>query len=151
MRPYERLTFNGLIAGVMLAHIVYRELDDMPAGFSSHWIELELRSRVGFGGAVFCDDLSMKATAAYGSMPRRALRALQAGCDMVLVCNDRSTAQQAVAALNDYSNPLSLVRLARLHGTGQLSLDSLFASEEWQKVSNAVARWSERPPLELDA
>lgn len=151
MRPYERLTFNGLIAGVMLAHIVYRELDDMPAGFSSHWIELELRSRVGFGGAVFCDDLSMKATAAYGSMPQRALRALQAGCDMVLICNDRSAAQRAVAALDDYLNPLSLVRLARLHGTGQLSRESLLASEEWQKVSSAVARWSERPRLELDA
>ncbi len=151
MRPYERLTFNGLIAGVMLAHIVYRELDDMPAGFSSHWIERELRSRVGFGGAVFCDDLSMKATAAYGAMPQRALRALEAGCDMVLVCNDRSAAQRAVAALNDYSNPLSLVRLARLHGTGQSSRESLRASDEWQKVSSAVARWSERPPLELDA
>lgn len=151
MRPYERLTFNGLIAGVMLAHIVYRELDDMPAGFSSHWIEQELRSRVGFGGAVFCDDLSMKATAAYGSLPQRALRALQAGCDMVLVCNDRGAAQRAVAALNDYSNPLSLVRLARLHGTGQSSRESLLASDEWQKVSSAVTRWSERPPLELDA
>ena len=151
MRPYERLTFNGLIAGVMLAHIVYRELDDMPAGFSPQWIERELRSRVGFGGAVFCDDLGMKATAAYGSMPRRALRALQAGCDMVLVCNDRNAAQRAVAALNDYSNPLSLVRLARLHGTGQQSRESLLASDEWQEVSGAVARWSERPPLELDA
>ena len=151
MRPYERLTFNGLIAGVMLAHIVYRELDDMPAGFSSHWIERELRSRVGFGGAVFCDDLSMKATAAYGSMPKRALRALQAGCDMVLVCNDRNAAQQAVAALNDYLNPLSLVRLARLHGTGQITRKSLLASDEWQLASSAVARWSERPTLELGA
>jgi beta-N-acetylhexosaminidase len=151
MRPYERLTFNGLIAGVMLAHIVYRELDDMPAGFSPHWIDRELRSRVGFGGAVFCDDLSMKATAAYGSMPKRALRALQAGCDMVLVCNDRNAAQQAVAALSDYSNPLSLVRLARLHGTGKITRKSLLASDEWQRVSSAVARWSDRPTLELGA
>ena len=150
MRPYERLTLNGLIAGVMLAHIVYREMDDMPAGFSSYWIERELRSRVGFGGAVFCDDLSMKATAAYGSMPRRALRALQSGCDMVLICNDRRAAEQAVAALNDYSNPLSLVRLARLHGTRHTERESLLASDEWQQVSSAVAKWSERPPLELD-
>ena len=151
MRPYERLTFNGLIAGVMLAHIVYHELDDLPAGFSTHWIERELRSRVSFGGAVFCDDLSMKATAAYGSMPQRALRALQAGCDMVLVCNDRNAAQQAVAALNDYSNPLSLVRLARLHGIGHTEWKSLLESDEWQLTSSAVARWSDRPPLELDA
>lgn len=151
MRPYERLTSNGLIAGVMLAHIVYRELDDMPAGFSSYWIERELRSRIGFGGAVFCDDLSMQATAAYGSMPQRATRALQAGCDMVLVCNDRNAAQQAVAALNDYSNPLSLVRLARLHGTGHVLRESLLASDEWQQASGAVSRWTDRPPLELDA
>ncbi len=151
MRPYERLTSNGLIAGVMLAHIVYREMDDMPAGFSSYWIERELRARVGFGGAVFCDDLSMQATAAYGTMPQRAKRALQAGCDMVLVCNDRNAARKAVAALNDYSNPLSLVRLARLHGTGQVLRESLLASDEWLKASAAVARWSERPQLELDA
>jgi len=151
MRPYERLTGNGLIAGVMLAHIVYRELDEMPAGFSSYWVETELRSRVGFGGAVFCDDLSMQATAAYGSMPQRATRALHAGCDMVLVCNDRDAAQQAVAALNDYSNPLSLVRLARLHGTGHGLRETLLASDEWQQASAAIARWCERPPLELDA
>jgi beta-N-acetylhexosaminidase len=151
MRPYERLTNNGLIAGVMLAHIVYRELDDMPAGFSSYWIERELRGRIGFGGAVFCDDLSMQATAAYGSMPERALRALRAGCDMVLVCNDRPAALQAVAALNAYSNPLSLVRMARLHGTGQVLRETLLASEEWQQASVAVTRSSDRPPLELDA
>jgi len=151
MRPYERLTGNGLLAGVMLAHVVYRELDEMPAGFSSYWIENELRNRVGFGGAVFCDDLSMQATAAYGSMPQRAKRALRAGCDMVLVCNDRNAAQQTVAALNDYSNPLSLVRLARLHGTGQVMRESLLASDEWQQASAAVAGWNERPPLELDA
>lgn len=151
MRPYERLTSNGLIAGVMLAHIVYRELDDMPAGFSSYWIERELRSRVGFGGAVFCDDLSMQATAAYGSMPQRATRALHAGCDMVLVCNDRTAAQQAVAALNDYSNPLSLVRLARLHGTGHVLRETLLASDDWQQANAAVTHWSQRPPLELDA
>ena len=135
----------------MLAHIVYREMDDLPAGFSSYWIERELRARVGFGGAVFCDDLSMQATAAYGTMPQRAQRALDAGCDMVLVCNDRNAARKAVAALNDYSNPLSLVRLARLHGTGQILRESLLAGDEWQQASAAVARWSERPPLELDA
>ena len=151
MRPYERLSGNGLIAGVMLAHIVYRELDEMPAGFSSYWIEQELRTRIGFGGAVFCDDLSMQATAAYGSMPQRAKRALRAGCDMVLVCNDRNAAQQTVAALNDYSNPLSLVRLARLHGTGHVLRETLLASDQWQRASAAVGQWNERPPLELDA
>jgi len=151
MRPYENLINNSDIAGVMLAHVVYREMDDMPAGFSKFWIERELRSRLGFGGAVFCDDLSMKATSAYGSMRRRARRALDAGCDMVLVCNDRRRAEQAVQSLNDYSNPLSLVRLARLHGTGHALRETLRASELWQQANSALARWTERPQLELDA
>lgn len=151
MRPYERLTGTGLIAGVMLAHIVYRELDEMPAGFSQYWIATELRRRIGFDGAVFCDDLSMKATAAYGSMPRRARCALDAGCDMVLVCNDRAAAEQTVVALSGYSNPLSLVRLARLHGTGKLLRETLLASEQWSQASAAVASHNERPQLELDA
>jgi len=151
MRPYDKLISNGQIAGVMLAHVVYREMDDMPAGFSEYWIERELRSRLGFGGAVFCDDLSMQATGAYGSMRRRARRALNAGCDMVLICNDRRRAEQAVQALNEYSNPLSLVRLARLHGTGHVLRESLRASELWLQANAALARWTERPQLELDA
>ena len=151
MQPYERLVDFGLIAGVMTAHVVYRELDENPASFSSYWINNELRNRIGFDGAVFCDDLSMHATRGYGSMPARAKRALEAGCDMVLVCNDREAAQRAVNALAEYSNPLSLVRLARLHGTGQTLRESLLASDEWAAASEALAHWSERPQLTLDA
>ncbi len=151
MRPYERLIGNGALAGVMLAHIIYSRMDAMPAGFSEYWIQRELRSRLGFGGAVFCDDLSMQATRDYGTMAKRARLALQAGCDMVLVCNDREAAQQAVAALSEYSNPLSLVRLARLHGTGHPLRETLLASDEWQSINQQFARWSERPELHLDA
>lgn len=151
MRPYDRLVGNGLIAGVMTAHVVYRGLDEMPASFSAYWIQQELRSRLGFDGAVFCDDLSMKATRDYGSISTRATRALQAGCDMVLVCNDRPAAQKTVADLRDYSNPLSLVRLARLHGTGQVSRDKLLESEAWQNASAELLRASEPPQLNLDA
>jgi len=151
MRPYERLIGNGHLAGVMLAHIVYEQMDEQPAGFSEYWIQRELRSRLGFGGAVFCDDLSMKATRDYGSMAKRARLALDSGCDMVLVCNDRDAAHHAVEALNDYSNPLSLVRLARLHGTGHLLRETLLASEEWRSINEQFAHWSDRPELHLDA
>jgi len=132
MRPYERMMNTGVVAGVMLAHIVYREIDAMPAGFSEYWIQRELRSRLGFGGAVFCDDLSMKATSDYGSMAERARLSLRAGCDMILTCNDRD-------------------RLARLHGTGHTSRESLLASDEWQEANTLFANWSSRPELELNA
>lgn len=151
MQPYERLVSNGSIAGVMLAHIVYEQMDALPAGFSSYWIERELRSRIGFGGAVFSDDLSMKATETYGSMAERARLSLDAGCDMVLVCNDRDAAHAAVDALNDYSNPLSLVRLARLHGTGQPMRETLLASDEWRTIHERFGHWSDRPEFHLDA
>ena len=151
MRPYDSMISTGVIAGVMLAHIVYREIDSLPAGFSEYWIQRELRSRLGFGGAVFCDDLSMKATASYGSMAERAKLSLQAGCDMILVCNDRDRAHRAVDALNDYSNPLSLVRLARLHGTGAVLRETLLASDDWQRANTLFAKWSERPELQLNA
>ena len=151
MRPYDRLIGTGAIAGVMLAHIVYEQIDALPAGFSEYWIQRELRSRLGFGGAVFCDDLSMKATRDYGSMGERGRRALEAGCDMILVCNDRDAAHEAVDALNDYSNPLSLVRLARLHGTGHPLRETLLASDEWQTINKRFAHWSDRPEFHLDA
>jgi len=151
MRPYERLVNTSVIAGVMLAHIVYEKVDARPAGFSEYWIQRELRSRLGFGGAVFCDDLSMKATRDYGSMAERARLALEAGCDMILVCNDRDAAHEAVDALREYSNPLSLVRLARLHGTGHVMRESLLASDEWQAASERLRHWSDRPDFHLDA
>ena len=151
MQPFETLTRNRLVAAVMLSHVVYADADELPAGFSPYWIRTQLREQLGFDGAVFTDDLSMKATAEFGSMPKRARRALDAGCDMVLVCNDRSAASTTVASLRDYSNPTSLVRLARLHGTGQILRESLLASDEWQQASDSLRRWSDRPVLNLDA
>jgi len=151
MRPYEKLIGNRQLAGVMMAHIVYSEMDPLPAGFSAYWIREQLRSQLGYDGAVFSDDLTMKATRKYGSMVSRARLALEAGCDMILVCNDRSAASATVAALRDYSNPLSLVRLARLHGTGHPLRESLLASDEWQAARESLAHLQDRPPLELDA
>ena len=70
---------------------------------------------------------------------------------MILVCNDRNAAHHAVDALSDYSNPLSLVRLARLHGTGHTLRETLLASEEWQSIHEQFGHWSDRPELHLDA
>ena len=151
MRPYERLVETNAIAGVMLAHVVYRNVDELPAGFSSYWIEEELRRRIGFGGGVFCDDLSMKATLPYGDMLQRSRRALRAGCDMILICNDRAAAEEAVVALRDYSNPLSLVRLARLRGMGKTLRETLLASDAWQEATRELDQWLQAPSLELGA
>ena len=151
MRPYEKLIAKRQLAGVMIAHIVYAETDPLPASFSSYWIKQQLRSALNYDGAVVCDDLGMKATETMGSMPKRARLALQAGCDMVIVCNNRPAASATVAALRDYSDPLSLVRLARLHGTGKVVRESLLASDQWQIAADSLQQWLDRPALKLDA
>ena len=65
--------------------------------------------------------------------------------------NLRDAAQATVRALRDYSNPLSLVRLARLHGTGHEMRESLLASDQWHEAHSELSKWTEPPELELDA
>ena len=149
MVPYERLIGNGLEA-IMSAHVVYSEVDPVPASFSRWWLSKELRGRMRFHGVIFSDDLSMAAAEVMGDMTERARQALDAGSDMILVCNDRAAATAVVEALSDYSEPASQVRLAHLHGRGTLSREALCASAPWRDACAAVAHLMERPDLVLD-
>ena len=113
--PFERLAHQGL-AGIMPAHVTYPAVDAVPAGFSSAWLNDILRGEFGFSGAVFSDDLAMAGAGMQGDMVARARSALAAGCDMVLVCNDRAAAVEAVEGLAVADRPVSGARLMRLHG-----------------------------------
>lgn len=93
MLPFARLADQGL-ASVMPAHLLYTAVDPLPAGFSSFWLQTVLRERLGFDGAVFSDDLSMKGAQGVGDIVERAEAAYSAGCDMVLVCNDPGSVDQ---------------------------------------------------------
>ena len=88
-RPFEWLT--GTLAAVMPAHVIYPKVDARPAGFSSKWLRDILRGRLGFDGAIFSDDLSMEAGRYIDgrllSYTDAALSALDAGCDLAMLCN----------------------------------------------------------------
>jgi beta-N-acetylhexosaminidase len=87
--PYRWL--NTSMSSVMPAHVIYPKVDERPAGFSSHWLNTILRGQMGFGGAIFSDDLSMAGARLIDgrqvSYTEAAVAALNAGCDMVLLCN----------------------------------------------------------------
>jgi beta-N-acetylhexosaminidase len=102
-RPYEWLSTS--LSSVMPAHVVYPKVDTNPAGFSSRWLNDILRSQLGFTGAVFSDDLSMAGARRIAgvevSYTDAAEVALNAGCDLVLLCNQSGDGGAAVDELLD--------------------------------------------------
>ncbi len=145
LHPYRRLIDNGLPA-VMMAHVVYEQVDNLPASFSQRWIQDELRGQLRFTGAVFSDDLTMEGASVVGDIPARARTALAAGCDMVPICNNRPGVLAAVSTLGDVRDPVGQMRLARMRGRPQLKRTELLASSTWQNCEQAVARCLIPPP-----
>jgi len=113
--PFQHLVSNGL-TGVMPAHVIYPAVDNRPAGYSRRWLKDILRGQLGFQGIVFSDDLSMVGAHSAGGIVDRAEAALEAGCDMVLVCNDSSSARELVNHLKARCSAPTLAAMARLHG-----------------------------------
>lgn len=81
---------------LMPAHVIFSQVDDKPAGFSKVWLQEILRDKLGYDGVLFSDDLSMKAACVVGDVTARVKSAIEAGCDMALVCNNRTDAQLAI-------------------------------------------------------
>ncbi len=150
MRPFERLV-NWGVCSVMMAHVVYSDVDEWPASLSDYWIKQVLRREMNFRGAVFCDDLSMAAAAVAGDMPDRLRRALDTGCDMVPLCNDRTAVMDVLDRFGDYENPLAQLRLTRLHGRGGVDLEELKSSPQWLAAIKIIQDCSSSPGLQLDA
>jgi beta-N-acetylhexosaminidase len=97
MLPFKLLADQ--FDSVMPAHIIFEQVDPMPAGFSWHWLKNVLRDQLGFRGVIFSDDLTMEGASVVGGDVSRAMAALNAGCDMVLLCNDQSRCGALLAGL----------------------------------------------------
>ena len=111
--PFERLFAAGAGA-VMTAHVQYPAVDKPTPCYSRRWLSRELRQRMGFSGAIFADDLSMHGAGQAGDLARRVEAALEAGCDMLPVCNDPEGVRDLLKDWRFTARPGSAARLASL-------------------------------------
>jgi beta-N-acetylhexosaminidase len=113
-----RMAIEAGLAAVMPAHVIYTQVDAEPAGYSKHWLQEVLRGKLGFQGIIFSDDLSMEGASVAGGISERTRAALEAGCDMVLLCNDPAGQEVLLNSLKDtpVGNPERIERMRRKGG-----------------------------------
>ncbi|MDX8385267.1 MAG: beta-N-acetylhexosaminidase [Gallionella sp.] len=137
--PFRQMVDYGLTA-VMPAHVIYPKVDSRPAGFSPVWLKNVLREELGFEGCIFSDDLSMEGASVAGGIVERAEAALQAGCDMVLVCNNPKSAEELIQGLQWEMPATSRARLARMHGKAHAeSLSQLHEQPSFLKALSEIS------------
>ncbi len=141
LRPFAELADQ--LEGIMPAHVLYPAGDEkQPAGFSPYWLRDRLRGELGYQGVIFSDDLAMAGAADAGGPDERARAALEAGCDRVLVCNDRAAAGEVVEALEGSRLARDARSLERLRGRARPPMDETVrarARELAQKLESADA------------
>jgi beta-N-acetylhexosaminidase len=145
-----RLLIQDNIAAIMPAHIIYSKVNKQPAGFSDVWLKNILRQQLKFSGVIFSDDLNMQGASVAGDKySDRAVAALNAGCDMALICNNRIAAIEIVQSIG-LIDPISATRLARMHGRHELDRKELKKMQRWHQVSANIQKYLDNPNLELN-
>ena len=128
LKPY--LWMGQALDSVMAAHVLYPSVDKKTAGFSQYWLKQILREELHFTGVVFSDDLSMGGASSEGDITERAQAALEAGCDMLIVCNDFDATETLLRTLDFEDTPQRQERVQRLRPKGD--------AQSWEVLSNSA-------------
>ena len=131
LKPFVALSKQ--LAGVMPAHITFPAVDPDSVGFSGFWLQQVLRQKLGFDGVIFSDDLSMKGADVAGGYIDKAQLALNAGCDMILVCNCPEGARE-VLQMMEHRSLAGSDRIASMGATKSVDWDKLCADSRRTRV-----------------
>ena len=136
--PFQKLIAQGM-QSIMPAHVLYHNIDAQPAGFSAYWLQNKLRQEMGFDGIIFSDDLTMEGATGAGDIYQRTLAALNAGCDVVLVCNSPEMADELIANRLP-ENPDLQRRWNLIAGRGDVAtFNALLQTPEFIQTAQEVA------------
>ena len=144
-RSFEKLLENDLqpfielkdsLAAVMTAHIAFPKIDSDCVSYSNIWIKEILRKKLTFDGVVFSDDLSMKG-AGNGSMGEKALKSIEAGCDVVLVCNDNIGTLDVIDAFEKNGVQTS-TKIQILQNSAHIDWNELNSQDRVRDIKNLI-------------
>lgn len=141
LQPFQAL-INSSIQAIMPGHLLFPEIDDVPAVFSKKWLQDILTTQLGFKGCIISDDLNMDATSGFGDMASCVEKALTAGCHFVLTCNNRSGVISAIQQTQVDFSPFALAKRQLLFPKQPaVAWDELAAHEQWQKAKSSLQRF----------
>ncbi len=141
MLPFKTLIESNKVDALMPAHVIFPEVDSEAVGFSPYWLKDILRNELGFNGVIFSDDLSMEGAACVGGYVERSEAAQQAGCDMLLLCNNRESCIDVIDNANISIDEKSNQRLLRLLKTSTSGLHELSGNARWQHARKVLAEY----------
>ncbi len=136
LKPFTALMPR--LDAVMTGHILFPSQDKDIVTFSSYWLKQILRQQLQFSGVVFSDDLSMQGAAIESDVGARAIRAIEAGCDAILVCNNREAAERALAALQQRYGNAHDQPLAAMRGRRQLAWEELQSHPRYLAAKESI-------------
>ena len=134
IKPYLKLSEK--IDAVMCAHVLFSSIDINIPSYSNFWLNKFLREQLKYKGIVFSDDLSMVGAGDY-ECKYRAQKSIEAGCDMILICNNRKDVIETVKHFDELGiDPVK--KISNMKINNQINWDELIESEKVISIKNKL-------------
>ncbi|MGJ8664324.1 MAG: beta-N-acetylhexosaminidase, partial [Marinicella sp.] len=141
MQPFSQLIPTGCIDAMMLSHVIYSQVCELPAGYSTKWHQDILREQQDFTGVTISDDLGMKAAECVGDIHQRYQACVDADIDLTLLCEPKLCTDLYSNNRLKYlpNHGPKLIKIKRLQGHSTLSTERPFWEQmRWQQARKAL-------------